>query len=398
MAKGFFFGLPSISVVNFLMPIVEEASAQGHRMICYNTEAFRPEEPVAYRFISYPEGKGFGFEKMDVDISYFQFGEFLTDTAAAIMDFLIEEVEREQPDFILHSHLAVWGKLLARHFQIPAVSLVSTFVLDERFMVPFIRKLNTGSGASLSNISQGRRFFDKLQSLHDRLGLNDRPNIWDVYVNKEKLNICFVPQEFQPQRNLLDDSYHFAGSSLSISSAPLNTSFRHELIYVSLGTIFSRGLPFYRLCIDVLKDFPLPAVLSIGDRITKEELGALPAHIRVEAFSNQAALLNDAALFITHGGMASAHEAVYTATPMIVIPGIPEQVVNAETIESLGIGLQLPPEKITPELLRSSIQSILDNHAQYVTNLTRLAQNFPSTPAARTACRLIDSYLREGRR
>lgn len=389
MPKGLFFSLPSISVVNTLMPVVEEASLRGHEMVCYNTEAFRPKGPGPFRFMAYPEGKGFGFEKMDVDISYFQFGEFLTDTTAAILDFLIEEVEREKPDFILHSHLAVWGKLVARYVQVPAVSLFSTFVLDERIMVPFIRKLNTGSGISPANISQGRRFFEKLQSLHDRLGLRDRPDIWDIYVNREKLNISFILGEFQPQRNILDDSYHFVGPTFSTNS----TSLKHHLVYVSLGTIFTRDIPFYRLCIEVLKNFSLPAILSIGDKIETEELGGIPDHIRIETFSNQTAILKDAALFITHGGMASVHEAVYAATPMIVIPAIPEQVVTAESVEALGIGIQLEPGKITGALLHSSIKSILDNHEQYVKNLNALIHNLPQSHGAASACTLIDHYL-----
>ncbi len=399
MPKGLFFSLPSISVVNTLMPVVEEASLRGNEMVCYNTEAFRPREETAFRFMAYPKGKGFGFEKMDVDISYFQFGEFLSDTAVAIMDFLIEEVEREKPDFILHSHLALWGKLVARYFGVPAVSLFSTFILDERIMVPFIRKLNTGSGISLTNISQGRRFFEKLQSLHDRLGFGDRPDIWDIYVNREKLNISFILGEFQPQRNILDETYHFVGPTFSTS----RTSLKHNLIYVSLGTIFTRDIPFYRLCIEVLKKFSLPVIISIGDKIEVEELGDIPDHIRIETFSNQAAILKDAALFITHGGMASVHEAVYTSTPMIVIPAIPEQVVTAVSIETLGIGIQLQPGKITGELLHSSIKAILDNNEQYIKSLNALAANMPESSASVSACTLIDRYLtaenrRKGRR
>jgi MGT family glycosyltransferase len=389
MPKGLFFSLPSISVANTLMPVIEEASLRGYEMVCYNTDAFRPKEPAPFRFMAYPDGKGFGFEKMDVDISYFQFGEFLTDTAIAILDFLLEEVEREKPDFILHSHLALWGKLVARHFQIPAVSLFSTFVLDERIMVPFIRKLNTGSGISLTNISQGRRFFEKLQSLHDRLHFPDRPDIWDIYVNREQLNISFILGEFQPQRNMLGDSYHFVGPTFSTSRASL----KHDLIYVSLGTIFTRDIPFYRLCIEVLRNFNMNAILSIGDKIEAEELGDIPGHIRIETFSNQTAILEDAALFITHGGMASVHEAVYTSTPMIVIPAIPEQVVTAESVETLGIGIQLEPGNITRELLHSSIRAILDNHRQYVDNLNALTQNLPESSGAASACTLIDRYL-----
>jgi MGT family glycosyltransferase len=389
MPKCLFFSLPSISVANTLMPVIEEASLRGHEMVYYNTEAFRPKEPGPFRFVGYPEGKGFGFEKLDVDISYFQFGELLTDTAAAIMDFLIGEVEREKPDFILHSHLAPWGKMIARYFGVPAVSLFSTFVLDERIMVPFIRKLNTGSGISLTNISQGRRFFEKLQSLHDRLGFTDRPDIWDIYVNREALNISFILGEFQPQRSILGESYHFVGPTFSMDRASL----QHDLVYVSLGTIFTRDIPFYRLCIEVLKDFHLPAILSIGDKIEAEELGEIPDHIRIETFSDQAAILKDAALFITHGGMASVHEAVYTSTPMIVIPAIPEQVATAESVETLGIGIQLQPGNITGGLLHSSIKAILDNHNHYVTNLDALAESLQAPHGAAPAFTVIDHYL-----
>lgn len=188
---------------------------------------------------------------------------------------------------------------------------------------------------------------------------------------------------------MLGESYHFAGPTFSMDRASL----KHDLVYVSLGTIFTRDIPFYRLCIEVLKDFTLPAILSIGDKIEAEELGEVPDHIRIETFSNQAAILKDAALFITHGGMASVHEAVYTSTPMIVIPAIPEQVATAESVETLGIGIQLQPGSITGELLHSSIKAILDNHRHYINNLDALAENLQAPHGAAPACTLIDNYL-----
>jgi MGT family glycosyltransferase len=392
MPKGLFFSLPSVSVSKTLAPIVNGVAMSGHEIVYYNMADFRPDGDFHFRFKPYPDNcNAYYTDKIDEQTSYFDFGNILLDSAASLMDFLVSEVEKEKPDFIIHSHLAVWGKLIALLSKIPAITFYTTFVLDKRIMLPFIRKLNAGNDVSFDHVSEAMSFYRKFSGLYERFQLNGKPDVWDVYINKEGLNISFILKSFQSQPGLFGKEFRFVGYPTPIEKTGLEKS----VIYVSMGTIMKGDIPFYKMVIDVLKDFRLNCIISVGDRIGIGQLGEIPEHIQVVPFTDQREVLKGARLFLTRGGMASVHEAVYTYTPMIVIPVIPEQQLTACRIEELGIGKQIPLKEVNEQTLRQAIGQILNNYDSYVQNLEALvAQASPITPEKQAAL-AINEFLRE---
>ncbi len=393
MLKGFFFSLPSVSVSNTLAPVIEAIAATGYRMVYFNTADFEPGGPYHFEFRPYPgDFNGYYSDRIDENTSYFQFGEILIGAATGMMDFLLAEVKREKPDFIVHSHLAVWGKLVARHFGLPAITLYTTFVLDKRIMLPFFRKLNAGQGSSLQNVSDAVGFCRKSQSLYTQLGLKDQPDPWDVYINKGDLNLSFILRPFQPQDEWFGAGYHFMGYPL----ARQPQAAAKKLVYVAMGTILNKDAAFYRLCLDVLGQLDVDCVISAGAGVDLSGLGPLPPRIRVARYVDQLAVLEEAVLFLTRGGMASVHEAVGTHTPMIVIPVIPEQQLTAEKIAELGIGIHLPARQLTGAALGEAIRRVLDQPDPYLRNLAALTEGLPPDPVPVRAAGLVHDFLRQG--
>src|SRR5579859_730940 len=198
MLKGLFFCLPSVSVDKTLTPVIDEIGLADYEIVYYNTKNFEPAGAHPFRFIAYPDTfRGYYSDRIDESTSYFLFGEILIDTAADLMDFLLSEAERGKPDFILHSHLAIWGKLLAKKYRLPAITLYTTFVLDKRIMLPFLRKISSATGVGLDNVHAGIGFYRKCASLYSRLQLEDKPDPWDAYVNAGDLNLSFIHEAFQ---------------------------------------------------------------------------------------------------------------------------------------------------------------------------------------------------------
>jgi glucuronosyltransferase len=66
-------------------------------------------------------------------------------------------------------------------------------------------------------------------------------------------------------------------------------------------------------------------------------------------------------LFITHGGLLSAHEAVYNAVPVIGVPFYLDQLQNVANYVKKGIGAKIDFNDITEENLYNVIQSVLNN-------------------------------------
>ncbi|MBN9384571.1 MAG: hypothetical protein J0H74_27705 [Chitinophagaceae bacterium] len=389
--KGLFFSLPSVSVSRTLTSVIDGIAAAGYDIIYYNTADFRPVGDHAFSFRSYPENfEAHYSEKINEGISYFEFGEILIDAAAGVMDFLVGEIARERPCFVLHSHLAVWGKLIAMRYGLPAVTLFTTFILDKRIMLPFFRQLNAGKSGGLGHVSEAVNVYRKWRNLYVRLQLKGEPDLWDVYINKGQLNLSFILPSFQPRRDILGPEYRFMGYPLEYN----DEGAKKELIYVAMGTILNKDIAFYLLCIDVLKDLQIDCVLSVGAAVCIGELGEIPGHIRVEKFTRQPEVLQRSRLFITRGGMASVHESVYARTPMIVIPMIPEQQQTAGKVQELGIGIHIPTEQLTRDRLKAAIREILDNEATYTARLDVLSKEFPVSPPQTTASEIVDGYLK----
>jgi MGT family glycosyltransferase len=379
--KVFFISLPAVAVHKTLLPLACELAVRGYAVIYYNGKEFAPQHLDGLEFRPYPDyANGYHAGAVDEKTSYFQFAEILQDTALSLIDFLVAEIDRERPDGILHSHLALWGKLLA-------VGLFTTFVLDEKIMVPHFRQAKGAASFEMDSIVPALNFNRSMQQLYSKLGLKITPNIWDAYVNEEALNISFILEDFQPRRELLDAQFRYVGFPGKKTAGRT----RH-IIYVSMGTIFNKDGYTYDVCVDVLRHLPYSCIFSVGKHTAWKMKGGAD-HIRIERYVDQVEVLEQSLLFITHGGSISVMEAVYAMTPMIVIPRIPEQVMLANTIEALGIGIHLPPAELTTERVNAAVESMVLNRHKYVAAMQKLSTSIPSIPPHAGAFEMIHSYF-----
>jgi MGT family glycosyltransferase len=195
-----------------------------------------------------------------------------------------------------------------------------------------------------------------------------KPDIYDILTNPEPLNIVYTSKQFQPFAHMLNDSFCFVGAS--IHPRPEAPAFPFEqleadkpLIYISLGTAFNIQLDFYRMCCEAFASTNLQVIMSIGQRISPAQLGMIPDNVLVRPTVPQLALLQRAALFITHAGMNSANEALYYGVPMIAIPQTGDQPWVARRIEQLGAGKVLQRARVSASRLRQMAEEIIANPA-----------------------------------
>ncbi len=392
MKKVFFFALPSVSVHNSLLPVLEQLCIDGYEVVYYNTAEYgeRPRQHVQFR--PYPSSfQGHYSDTITSTTSYFEFAQILVGAASSIADFLVQEVKREAPALIIHSHLALWGKLVAKACGLPHVAFYTTFVLDERIMLPFFREQQTAHSQPLNHVHEALTYMRKSSQLYKRLGLRAKPNIWDAYINTADLNLLFIEGCFQPGRQLFGPTHHWVGYPTQPEPAPQ----KQNLIYVSMGTVVKQEVAFFGMLINLFKALPAyRVVLSVGHAYAQVvEALDIPEHIEVQPHVNQKAVLKAARLFITRGGMASVHEALYTQTPMVVVPVIPEQQLTARRIAELGMGLQLNEADVTPTALAAAVQQVLDNYTAFEANMNEAFGAIAPVGATHQAVALIEQLL-----
>lgn len=66
-------------------------------------------------------------------------------------------------------------------------------------------------------------------------------------------------------------------------------------------------------------------------------------------------------LFITQGGFQSIEEAIYTHTPIIVIPKISDQFFNARRAVNKGMGLTLDFASLNKQEFKEAILEVATN-------------------------------------
>src|SRR6202030_410882 len=101
-----------------------------------------------------------------------------------------------------------------------------------------------------ANIPGALNFYRRLRTLYDRMALPGTPDIWDVYVNKEALNISFILDCFQPSPEMLTGNYHFVGFPMTVEPPAEGK----DMIYMSMGTVVNKDLALFRLALGVLKN------------------------------------------------------------------------------------------------------------------------------------------------
>jgi MGT family glycosyltransferase len=160
-----------------------------------------------------------------------------------------------------------------------------------------------------------------------------------VINDKPSLNIVYVPQIFQKDRESFGKDYLFTVpvcESNSISQEIPYKDMKSPIVYISLGSIISNK-GFCKECIRAFGGKDISVILNTG-KVSPETLGKIPGNIYAYSFVPQVEVLRHADVFLTHCGMNSVNEAMTYGVPMVAMPFINDQISNAIRIVDLVIG------------------------------------------------------------
>jgi len=134
------------------------------------------------------------------------------------------------------------------------------------------------------------------------------------------------------------------------------------VIYGSLGTLVNGLGDVYKhilKAVEPVEDVQL--ILSVGNNISPESLGRIPANAIVVRSAPQIELLKRAALCITHAGLNTVLESLAQGVPMVAIPIAYDQPGTAARIASHGVGELVELDELTTERLRGLIEKVLQD-------------------------------------
>jgi MGT family glycosyltransferase len=367
MATVCVLGHPAPGHVNPNLPLVAELCRRGERVIYFATEPFRAKvERTGAEFRSY--GDQDLFERNLGAGGMLGGMAGLMATAEQILPTLVEQVRAVRPDYLLIEAHAVWGNLLAQIHPVPAATLCSMFAMNDSLIgAAGLMGHLYGAGPrdlAFEGLLAFGEYFESARRLQRRFGAVS-PGIIDYLGNRQRLNLVFTAREFQIGGAAFDDSYRFVGPSIAgrgdSAGFPMERLAGRPLILISMGTMYNDEAEFYRRCFAAFGDWPEPIVLAVGHRVDRAHLPEAPANFIVREYVPQVALLETARLFITHGGINSAHEAMLHGVPMVVLPQRDDHYVVAGQVEAVGAGVVLDRSQATAERLSDAARRALSD-------------------------------------
>jgi Glycosyl transferases, related to UDP-glucuronosyltransferase len=90
---------------------------------------------------------------------------------------------------------------------------------------------------------------------------------------------------------------------------------------------------------------------------------APPKNVSLRRHVPQLKVLAQADAFISHGGMGSTMEAMYYGVPLVVIPQMSEQRINATQVQELNLGRCVPSADATASEMRRVFMSVVGDKA-----------------------------------
>jgi hypothetical protein len=162
------------------------------------------------------------------------------------------------------------------------------------------------------------------------------------------------------------------------------------IVLVSLGTIFFRTPGLYESIIEGLGGDEVEVVVAIGhDQQAASGSVGQAANVHVEPYLPLPELLGRCALFVTHGGFNSVKEAVYAATPMLVVPIASDQHYSADRAETLGIAQVVRPHERTATRIREQALGML-TEPTYRQRAAALAAEMAALPPMKHGVELLE--------
>lgn len=393
MATIAFYLVPAHGHINPTLPVMAALVRRGERVIAYATPDLADKlAPTGVEFRSYAP-LPFDHNRPPANLGAVAAG--LLEFALSAAQGMIDEAVRERVDLVVHDSMAPWGRAVACKLGLPSICSISTFALP--LGVP--RSVKYAAMKALV-YTQAAPYLPTIRAQSRRLSkkfLVPHQSLFELFRNRADLNIVYTSSQFQPFSERLGSTYRFVGPSVpeTVSSDPelLEALDEHRLIYVSLGTIFNDRSDFFRAVLAALDNFDGRVLLSIGKKVDPKSLGAIPANTMLRAHVPQLAILERAALFITHGGMNSVSEGLYHGVPLLVYPQAGDQMLVAERVTEVGAGIRLSKSDLSPDRLRAHIHRVLTTD-RYAESARSIGASLRAAGGAAEAVAQIEQFMR----
>jgi len=358
--KTLFVNVSSAGHVVPTLDLVGRLVARGVDVAYVEIEAHKTElEAVGARFLplptfpSYDGPTGSQIAKLPVILAH---------CAIKATGWILDIIDRERPDVLVHDSLCLWGRLAADLARVPRVASIASAAISSCMLTkdPLALAWRSREGDVAPFRVHYRKSWDEITRSY---GCAPEDEITAV-LNVARRNIVHLSRSLQPEADQFGPDYIFCGSGEPARYVAQNFDWERirdrRVVFVSFGTAHDPGHAFYQAVAEAMTGIDAVLVVVESGSMSMTSSIAWPVGTIVcrNGQAPQIALLQRASLFISHVGGGAVREAAWMAAPILGFPQTMEQDLLCRNLVERGAALRLPD---TPDMatIRRCIETML---------------------------------------
>ena len=208
-----------------------------------------------------------------------------------------------------------------------------------------------------------------------------------------QLHLTYWSERWYGDMPLLPQTRHVGGRRPAVERLQVDWSEELPWVLITLGTSFGNDLNFFLAATQAASTLGCLPIVAHGGQLSPEQLlklqSACPPETILVDQVNLDAILPNVAAAIHHGGAGTTHALVMHAVPQLVVPHAADQIQQALGVVRSGVGLHLPAQQVTVEVLVDALARLLPDLAPQRANAQSLRDDFANLGGALTAAKLL---------
>ncbi|WP_026881099.1 macrolide family glycosyltransferase [Clostridium akagii] len=384
MSNVLFLNVPAYGHVNPTLGLVDALVKQGESVTYFCTDEFKNEiEKTGAHFISYSKETN-PLTKRRKITSEMKIGDFLDqrceilNSSDAIIKDILDKIKDLEFDYIIYGAMFPYGNMIAQILEIPSISSFAVFATPKELMAQ-----NKGfmDISLLKDHPINDIYKEVSKQLKQSYNVELPSNMLELFFNKGDINIAYTSKYFVSHPEYYDNSFIFIGPPIYNREEDLNFPFEKlqgkKVIYISLGTVFNNtNSELYDI---FFRSFANTEAIVVMAAYNVDLSGFdVPKNFIVRNYVPQSEILKYTDVAITHAGMNSTSDLLYNNVPFVAIPISADQPYMAGRASELGATIALDKDKLTPEILKNSVNEVLTNPS-YLENIKKISSSFKQT-------------------
>ncbi len=403
--------------LNPALSVAREMADRGHSLVCFGLpDARRHVEAAGLAFHAvgadlYPVGTVPEWMRVQGGLSGFRAMQWILgclqrENLVYLRD-LHGAIESHGTDAMLIDQISYGAASVAQHLDLPYVTLCDALpVHADSSVPPFATTWNPLPPAleavrsTLGSLALRPVLEAHLRPLQEKRRAWGLPRLHPESLAASSLAVLSQqPTGFEFAQRRLPPHFHLTGPWIRRHNRP-EEPFPFErldgrpLIYASMGTLQNRIETVFRTIAEACDGLGAQVVMALGARDALPPTG-LPGDPIVVPFAPQLALLQRAALVITHAGLNTALETLAHGVPMVAIPVANDQPGVAARIRAAGAGEVVPFSRLSAGRLRAAVARVLSGPS-YRDSAQRLAREIGRRDGASWAADVIEGVITGG--